>query len=283
MNYFLERYKKMLGEEFAEFEKYLNFRPKQAIRANTLKISEKELAERLLKKGVKLRKVEWLDFGYEIESSPFNLVSSPEYLQGYFFIQEKASQLAVQILGPKAGESVLDCCAAPGAKTTQIAQYMKNKGRIAALDLRKDRISALNNNLERCGVRNTAAYNYDARQADDFGIKFDRVLLDAPCSGNFVLEKDWFKKRNLKDIIQNTKKQKSILKSALNCLKTGGILVYSTCSLEPEEDEDIISWASDNFDVALEGATKLWPHRMQSQGFFIAKMRKKPQKSPKTL
>jgi tRNA (cytosine40_48-C5)-methyltransferase len=271
---FLERYKKILGNEFNEFEKYLNFKPKQAIRVNTLKINEKELVERLTKKGVKLRKIDWLDFGYEIESSPFNIVSSPEFLQGYFFIQEKASQLAVQILAPKPGETVLDCCAAPGAKTTQMAQYMQNKGKIAALDMRKDRILVLNNNLERCGVRNTAVYNYDARDAGSLGIKFDKVLLDAPCSGNFTQENDWFMKRDLKGVIQNTKKQKSILKSALNCLKRGGILVYSTCSLEPEEDEDMVSWAVDNLGVVSEGATKLWPHKMQSQGFFIAKLRK---------
>jgi NOL1/NOP2/sun family putative RNA methylase len=270
-----ERYKKILGGEFLEFEKYLNFKPKQSIRVNTLKIGEKEFAERLAKKGVKLKKVEWLDFGYEIESSPFNLVSSPEYLQGYFFIQEKASQLAVQVLGPKPGEIILDCCAAPGAKTTQIAQYMQNKGKLVALDMKKERIASLKNNLERSGVKNTIIYHYDARKTEELGLQFDRILADAPCSGNFVLEKDWFRKRNLNDILQNTKKQKSILKSALNCLKPKGILVYSTCSLEPEEDEEIVSWILDNFEVVLEGVTKLWPHRMQTQGFFIAKIRKK--------
>lgn len=278
MNVFLERYKKALGNEFNEFERYLDFKPKQSIRVNTLKIKEKELVERLAKKGVKLKKAEWLDFGYEVESSNFNLVSSPEYLQGYFFIQEKASQLAVQVLAPKSGETVLDCCAAPGAKTTQISQYMQNKGRVIALDMREDRIASLKNNLERCGVKNTVIYHYDARKTEELGLQFDRILVDAPCSGNFILEKEWFRKRKLGDILQNTKKQKSILKSALNCLKPNGIMVYSTCSLEPEEDEEIVEWLISNFDVILEEATKLWPHRMKAQGFFIAKIRKKLEK-----
>jgi NOL1/NOP2/sun family putative RNA methylase len=271
MNIFLERYKSILGEEFKELEKYINFKPRQSIRVNTLKNSDKELIVRLEKKGIKLSKISWLEHGYDVIKSPFNLVSSSEYLQGFFFIQEKASQLPVKILNPQPGELVLDCCAAPGAKTTQIAQYMQNKGRILALDMKKERMFALKNNIERCGVKNTIIYNYDARESEELGTKFDKILVDAPCSGNFVQEKEWFRKRNLEDIQQNTKKQKSILKSALNCLKTNGILVYSTCSLETEEDEDIVSWALDNFDISLDGATKLWPHRTQTQGFFVAK------------
>ncbi|MBW2992600.1 RsmB/NOP family class I SAM-dependent RNA methyltransferase [Candidatus Woesearchaeota archaeon] len=274
MNEFLERYKEQLGEEFNEFKDYLDFKPKQSIRVNTLKISEKELIRRLKEKGVELRKVDWLDYGYIVDKTPFNLVSSPEYLQGYFFIQELASQLPVQVLSPDRRELVLDCCAAPGAKTTQIAQYMGNKGKLVALDMKKERIFALRNNLERCGVKNTLVYNFDSRELEKLKLEFDKILVDAPCSGNFVLNKDWFKKRKLKDVRYNTKKQKSILKSALNCLKKGGILVYSTCSLEPEEDEEIVQWMKDSYDVKVSGCTKLWPHKSKTQGFFVAKLQK---------
>jgi len=275
MNLFLERYKKLLGEDFKELEKYLDFKPKQSIRVNTLKISEKELVSRMKEKGVVLQKIDWLDYGYSVEKSPFNLVSGPEYLQGYFFIQESASQLAVQVLNPKSDELVLDCCAAPGAKTTQISQCMKNEGKLIALELKSERISALRNNLERCGVRNCIVYDYDARKVQDLGIEFDKILADAPCSGNFVLEKGWFEKRKLRDIVQNTKKQKEILKSCFSVLKSGGVLVYSTCSLEPEEDEEIVGWILENFDVSLNGATKLWPHINKTQGFFVAEFKKK--------
>ena len=274
MNIFVKRYKKFLGNDFKDFEKYLDFRPKQSIRVNTLKIDEKELVSRLAKKRVELEKIKWLDYGYEINKTPFNLVSSPEYLQGYFFIQDSASQLPVKILDPKMGEAVLDCCAAPGAKTTHIAQYMQNKGKIIALEMNKARIFALTNNLERLGIKNTLTYNMDARKTEELGLMFDKILVDAPCSGNFTQEKDWFQKRKIEDIIQNTKKQKNILKSALNCLKTNGIMVYSTCSLESEEDEEIVQWLADNFDVKIESQTKLWPHINKTQGFFAAKIKK---------
>jgi len=275
MNLFVERYKEFLGKDFGDFEKYINFRPKQSIRVNTLKIDEKELVSRLRKKGVELEKIEWLDNGYAVNKASFNLVSSPEYLQGYFFIQEQASQLPVKLLSPERGELVLDCCAAPGAKTTQIAQYMQNKGKVVALDMKKERLFALENNIERCGVKNALIYHHDARKTEELGMQFDKILVDAPCSGNFTQEKDWFKKRKIEDVMQNTKKQKSILKSALNCLKPNGILVYSTCSLEPEEDEEMIGWIQDNFEVHIENQIKLWPHINKTQGFFAAKITKK--------
>lgn len=273
-NNFLERYKGFLERDFSDFEKYLNFKPKQTIRVNTLKIGEKELVDRLKGKGVVLKKIEWLSYGYEIQKTPFNLVSSPEYLQGYFFIQGAASQYPVQILSPGRGELVLDCCAAPGAKTTQLAQFMQNEGKVVALDLKKERLFALWNNLERCGVKNTIIYHYDARKIEELGLRFDKILVDAPCSGNFVQDKDWFRKRSLKDIVHNTDKQKSILKPALTCLKPKGILLYSTCSLEPEENEQIVGWVKENFDVKVEEVRRFWPHLDKTQGFFVAEIRK---------
>ena len=272
MNILLQRYKEQLGEEFSQID--INFKPKQSIRINTLKVKEQELIERLQEKQVKLEKISWLKHGYDVIKTPFNLVSSPEYLQGYFFIQEKASQLPVKILNPKPYELVLDCCAAPGAKTTQIAQWMGNKGKLVALELKQERIFALRNNLERCGVMNTIVYHKDARNTEELSLKFDKILVDAPCSGNYTQEKDWLNKRKTGDVEFNVKKQKSILKSAINCLKPKGTLVYSTCSLEPEEDEGVIEWLESNFDIKIEGATKLWPHRTKTQGFFAAKITK---------
>lgn len=274
MNFFIQRYKERLGKEFEEFQRYIDFKPKQSIRVNTLKIDENELVQRLKEKGIKLEKISWLKYGYDVVKTPFNLVSSPEYLQGFFFIQDQASQKPVEVLDPKANELVLDCCASPGAKTTQIAQWMQNKGKLIAIDFKKERIPALRNNVERCDVRNTIIYNYDSRELEKLELKFDKILADVPCSGNYVQDKNWFKKRKLKDVIYNTKKQKTILKSALNCLKPKGILVYSTCSLEPEEDEEIVEWMLDNYDIKVTGATKFWPHKNKTQGFFVVKIMK---------
>jgi tRNA (cytosine40_48-C5)-methyltransferase len=290
---FLARYEE-LGQKFNPNEVTV----KKAIRVNTLKIEESELRKRLLKKGVKLTKVPYLTNGYFYESD-FSLGSTPEYLQGYYYLQESASQLPVEILDPKEGELILDMAASPGSKTTQMAQRMKNKGVIIALDNDKRRLESLQNNLERLSVTNTILLKKDSRFADDLNMQFDKILLDAPCSGNFCIEKDYFSKRSINDLFQKSKVQKELLKTGIKCLKKGGVLVYSTCSLEPEEDEMVIdSVLSEhpemkleeiNIDVGDEGNTivfgkqldstlsktrKFWPHKTGTEGFFIAKMKK---------
>jgi NOL1/NOP2/sun family putative RNA methylase len=284
MNFFLSRYKE-LGHEIEPDKMTI----KQSIRVNTLKISEQELLKRLEKK-VKLTKIPFTDSGYWVESD-FALSSTPEYLQGYYYIQEAASQLPVKVLSPENTDAVLDMCAAPGSKTTQLAQVMGNKGSIVALESNSSRLAALKNNLERCGVTNCIIYQKDAAHADDLGILFDKVLLDAPCSGNFVTDSAWFDKRSIEGIKLMAKTQKELLRAAVRVLKPSGTLVYSTCSLEPEEDEEVIEWALDTFPVKLvetglkvgdsgiTAMTKLcrrfWPGKTGTQGFFIAKLCKR--------
>lgn len=294
-NIFLERYKK-LGQDIDPD----NVVRKLSIRINTLKVGDEDIIKRLKKKKILLENVEGIKHGYRIqnENLDFSLASTPEYLQGQIYIQGIASQIPPIILDPKPNETILDMCAAPGSKTTQLAQLMDNKGKIIALDIRSDRLEALRNNLSRCGVKNTITYNKDAAYANDIDLKFDKILLDAPCSGNFVTDKEWLEKRTLEDINSKPKLQKKLLKSAFSCLKPNGILVYSTCSLEPEEDEFVIDWALKNLDIKLEqidikigsdGLTnpfgeqldpeiaktrRLWPNLTNTQGFFIAKIRK---------
>lgn len=285
MNFFLKRYKE-LGQEIDPSKIEI----KQSIRVNTLKISEKELVARLKANKVKLTRIPFLDHGYFVESE-FSLGSSPEYLQGYYFIQEAASQIPVKVLDPKQEELVLDMAAAPGAKTTQIVQQMQNKGKIVALDIEFKRLHALKNNLERMGAKNCIAYQKDAKYAADLGVNFDKVLLDAPCSGNFAADKDWLVKRTIEGVKNKAKEQKKLIEAAINVLKKSGILVYSTCSLEPEENEEVVEFALDNFDIELEkidigignpGLTertklcrRLWPNKTGTQGFFVAKLRKR--------
>lgn len=284
MDFFIKRYKEMGHDIDPE-----KISIRKSIRVNTLKISEEELLARL-KIKMRLEKIRFTDAGYWADAD-FALSSTPEYLQGYYYIQEAASQLSSKVLSPEKEESVLDMCAAPGSKTTQLAQLMCNQGTIIALDSNNSRIIALKNHLERCGVKNCLVYHKDAIHADDINIKFDRILLDAPCSGNFTTDPDWFNKRDIEGIKTMARTQKLLLQTAVDLLKPGGVIVYSTCSLEPEEDEEVVEWALDNLGIMLEptgleigepGVTdrtvlcrRLWPDKSNTQGFFIAKLTSK--------
>ncbi len=269
-----------------------------SLRINTLKISEDEIEERLRKKKVRLEKIDFLKSGYYY-NSPFKMPSSQEYLQGYVYLQDVASQIPAEVLGVKAGDKVLDMCAAPGSKTTQLGALMKNKGVIVSVENMLGRVKVLRNNLERCGVSNCLVYKKDARFVNELGIEFDKILLDAPCSGNYTQEETWLRERKVEDFKANARTQKEMIKSAVKCLKKDGVLVYSTCSLEPEENEMVIQWALDKLDVELmdiklkvgdEGITnpfgkeldenvskcvRVWPHKTGLQGFFVAKLKKK--------
>ncbi|MGV8087225.1 MAG: NOL1/NOP2/sun family putative RNA methylase [Candidatus Woesearchaeota archaeon] len=272
---------------------------KPSLRINTLKTSEKELIPRLTKLGVKLSKIEYTTEGYYYETT-FSLGATSEYLQGYYYIQEAASQVPPQILDPKPNDIVLDMCAAPGSKTTQLAMYMKNSGTLVALDSDPRRLFALRNNLERCGVTNSLLYKKDSRFVFDLGMQFDKVLLDAPCTGNYIIEEGFFTKKSIDGIRERSRLQKELLKAAIKVLKNGGTLVYSTCSLEPEENELNIDWVLNKYpEMTLEkidikigdpGLTEIfgkkinpeiskckrfWPERTNTEGFFIAKLIKK--------
>jgi len=173
---------------------------------------------------------------------------------------------------------------------------MENTGGIVALDVDKWRLNALSNHLERCHVSNGVVYLMDARQTPALGVKFDRVLVDAPCSGNFASDRDWFKHRTLKDVERNAGLQREILSAAVDCLSIDGELVFSTCSLEPEENELNVDWAIKNLSLQIEeiycqgekGLTnifgkqldptikqcrRLWPG--ETQGFFVCKLKKR--------
>ena len=285
MNFFIHRYKKM-GQEINPDEIKL----KESIRINTLKIDQNTLVKRLKNKEITINKISFLNNGFYTDAD-FSLSSTEEYLLGYYYIQEAASQIVSEILNPKENELVLDMCSAPGSKTTHLSQLMNNKGTIIALDNHQKRIEALKNNIERLGCENIIVYRKDAKYADDLNLEFDKILLDAPCSGNFLIEKDWFEKRNIEGIEKNAYEQKKLIAKAIKILKNNGTLIYSTCSLEPEENENVIEYALNNFNIQLEkidinigdpGITektklckRFWPNKTNTQGFFIAKIKKK--------
>jgi NOL1/NOP2/sun family putative RNA methylase len=264
-----------------------------ALRVNPLVANAGDVLYRLESKGVKLEKIPYLPFGYWIRDARFSLGATTEYLRGMYYLQDAAAQLPVLILDPQPGERVLDMCAAPGGKTTQLAAMMQNKGVIVSFEKALHRLASLKANLERCRVQDCVVYHASAARAS--GV-FDKVLLDAPCAGNFASDPEWLKKRSIADVKHNVPLQKQLLSAASKCLRLGGTLVYSTCSLEPEENELVIDWAVKNlplkcmpidisvgvpaftkpFGIALDSqlvnCRRLWPVNGENEGFFVAKM-----------
>lgn len=295
---FLEKMEALLGSE--EFEAFIDSYNKPryfGLRVNTLKISVEEF---LKISPFELQPVPWTSDGfyYPEGSSPGK---HPYYYAGLYYIQEPSAMLPGQILGAQPGERVLDLCAAPGGKTVQIAAGMKGEGLLIANDISADRVKALVKNIELCGVRNAIVTNETPEKlARSFEGYFDRIIVDAPCSGEGMFRKD-------EDAARSWEKfkceacsgmQTTILKSVDKMLKPGGTLVYSTCTFSPEEDERMIAaflvehnnyeieaipktagiadgrpeWADGN--VQLAGTARLWPHRIKGEGHFVAKLRK---------
>ena len=290
--FFINRYRKM-GWTFKEVKL------KQSIRINTMIEKKAFVLSRLESLGVDLEKIPFLRNGYWIKNSNFSVGATTEYLLGLYSIQEAASQIPVTLFNKLKNKIVLDSCASPGGKTVQLANLMNNSSIIVALELKKRKMFALTNQLERCRVKNSAVYNLDAREATKLNMKFDCVLLDVPCSGNPVTDRQWFNKRTSEDILRNSRRQRQILTEAVNVTKNNGEIVYSTCSLEPEENEFNINWALKTFNVkvedidcygekgltnifgkklhpSIEKCRRIWPDI--TQGFFLCKLKKVGQK-----
>lgn len=274
--------------------------PRQAIRINSAKGEKAGTVQRLAQRGVELEKIPFLEDGYWVMASRFSVGATSEYLVGLYSIQEAAAQIPATLFEDLKDTIALDACAAPGGKTVQLADLMQNAGAIIALDVDKRRLTVLSNQLERCHVRNTIVYCRDAREASKLRVKFDRILLDVPCSGNFAIDKAWFSRRTLRDVQENARAQREILAEAAQALRDDGEIVYSTCSLEPEEDELNVDWAIRNLglktvsiechgekalsnvldrqlDPTVENARRIWPE--QTQGFFVCKLTKQGQPS----
>ena len=281
------------------------------IRANTLKTRRRDLAQALIARGVNLDPVgKWSKVGLVVYSANVPLGATPEYLGGHYILQGASSLLPVMALAPQAGERVLDMASAPGGKTTHIAAIMNNTGMILANDANKDRCKAVVGNVHRLGITNTVICNYDGRKLPKIMTGFDRVLLDAPCSGTGVISKDESAKlsKDESDIHLCSHLQKELILAAIDCLdhksKTGGYLVYSTCSVLPEENENVVDYVlrkrhvklvPTGLDFGVEGFTKYrekryhpsmnlcrryYPHTHNMDGFFVAKIKKLSNKIP---
>ncbi|MHA1531410.1 MAG: NOL1/NOP2/sun family putative RNA methylase [Candidatus Heimdallarchaeota archaeon] len=250
----IERFLQLFGlEETKDILQAYERKPKTAIRINELKINPHELIERMEKKGFVLSQSNWYENGFFVEKAPFPLGATTEYLAGYYFIQSAASWIPSLILNPEPGELVIDLTAAPGGKSSHLAQLMKNEGTLFCIDLSRERIKSLRSNLARCGVENNICIRMNAIEFPKYNLKADKVLLDVPCTGEGLMATDISRRtsKGQEDINRLAHLQKQLVQAGIKTLKKEGVMVYSTCSTAPEENEEVINWTLDNFPVRL--------------------------------
>jgi NOL1/NOP2/sun family putative RNA methylase len=303
LQYMIERYLSLWGEEDTlKFFEACEQPIRTSIRINTLKTSASEVLLRLQGKGVTFEEISWLNDGFHADfkdSSPGALL---EHMLGFYYVQGVPSMTAVSVLDPQPGDIVLDLAAAPGGKTTHIAQMMQNTGMVFAIEQDRLRMSSLQSNIIRCGATNTMVIRGDARKLSNLPFEPDKILLDAPCSGEGLIPLDPTRKtsKTMADIRFCATREDEMLEAAVNVLTKGGTMVYSTCSIAPEENEYIVddilkrhpemeivqistefgsSGYSEPYGIKLNESLKLarrfLPHLHGTEGFFICKMRKK--------
>eukprot|EP00475_Leptophrys_vorax_P017177 TRINITY_DN2376_c0_g1_i1.p1 TRINITY_DN2376_c0_g1~~TRINITY_DN2376_c0_g1_i1.p1 ORF type:complete len:554 (+),score=168.00 TRINITY_DN2376_c0_g1_i1:1-1662(+) len=282
------------------------------LRVNTLKCRRKDLTQALVNRGVNLDPIgDWTNVGLKVYQSQVPLGATPEYLAGHYILQSASSFLPVMALNPQENERILDMSCAPGGKASYISACMKNTGVLVANDLSKDRQKATIANLHRLGVRNAIVTAIDGRTLKKHYDSFDRVLLDAPCTGLGIISRDPSVKinRKVEDIPVSAKLQKELILAAIDMLKVstspddasdGGVLVYSTCSVTVEENEDVVAyalrkrfvrleaidesvpfgvegfckWRDRRFHESMKLTKRFYPHVHNMDGFFVARLRK---------
>ncbi|GAB4484071.1 MAG: 16S rRNA (cytosine(1407)-C(5))-methyltransferase RsmF [Anaerolineales bacterium] len=289
---------KFLGAEFPAFAESLDSQPRSGLRVNTLKLTPQRFQQITpLTLG---ERVPWCDSAFELIPGAISPGLHPHHLAGLYYLQDPSAMSPAELLAPQPGERVLDLSAAPGGKTTQMAALMQGRGLLVANDIKDKRVGHLIQNADRWGAQNIAVTNETPeRLADHFGAYFDRVLVDAPCSGEGMFRKDMGARADWSPemVAGCAARQGSILRVAAKLVRPGGFLLYSTCTFAPEEDEGAVSgllgqfsvvelplfpgfmrgqpgWLGVNAAESLRGAVRLFPHRLNGDGHFVCLLQK---------
>lgn len=296
---YLERMKTLLKDEYTAYEDSFSQTPYAGMRVNTLKLTPEQFEEI---SPFEIKPVPWTKNGFYYEKK-MQPGKHPYYFAGLYYIQEPSAMIPASLLPVEPGDHVLDVCAAPGGKTTELAAKLKGQGVLVTNDISSSRAKALLKNIEVFGVSNSVVLSeVPDHLCDYFGGYFDKILIDAPCSGEGMFRKD-------PSIIKSWEKQgpeffhkiqKSILDAAVKLLKPGGTMLYSTCTFSPLENEGSIQYLLDNYkefevmevdayegfshgrpewiengDEQLKHTFRIWPHKINGEGHFVALLHKK--------
>ena len=272
-----EAYSRRIGASLGDAEAYLSCLaepPVKGIRVNTLKISASDFTK--ISPFPLEGKVPWAENGFYIsEEKPGK---SPYFDAGLFYVQEPSAMCAAPLLDVRPGENVLDLCAAPGGKGTQLGEAMRGEGLLVLNEKVPDRAQVLSSNIERMGIRNAVVTCCDPQTLSErFAGRFDKILVDAPCSGEGMFRKEPAALENWseRNVLMCADRQQKILHSAAKMLRAGGRMVYSTCTFSEEEDERCIeNFLADHREFVLLREEKLWPHRVRGEGHYAALLEK---------
>lgn len=311
---FTERMQKLLKEEYQDFLASYEKERKYGLRFNPLKAANKSKEIFLSQMPFELEPVPWTDEGFYYRQSA-QPGKHAFHEAGAYYIQEPSAMAVVEVLAPKPGEQILDLCAAPGGKSTHIAGKMMGEGLLVSNEIIPGRAKILSQNIERMGIANAVVCNETPeRLAESFPSYFDKILVDAPCSGEGMFRKDEtaINEWSLENVKMCAGRQKMILENAASMLKSGGVLVYSTCTFSVEENEEMISsflkeheefsiektelegffepgkraqieaW-TENPATDIEHTIRLWPHKIDGEGHFIARIKKAGERYENTV
>lgn len=274
---FEKKMKAFLGNEWDDFLYSYDNNRFQALRFNTLKVQSPEERMRILKVlGISPdKKVSWADEAYYFDEN-VRPGKHPYHEMGLYYIQEPSAMSAAALLAPKPGMRVLDLCAAPGGKSTQLATYLGDSGLLVSNEINTQRSRILSQNIERMGIKNAIVTNEDSFVlASHFPGFFNAIQVDAPCSGEGMFRKlpEAIEQWSMENVAICAARQKEILDNAAVMLKPGGVIVYSTCTFSKEENEDVIEYFLERHpDFTLEEMERFWPHKVDGEGHFVAKL-----------
>lgn len=274
---FEKKMKAFLGNEWDDFLYSYDNNRFQALRFNTLKVQSPEERMRILKtlKISSDKKVSWANEAYYFDEN-VRPGKHPYHEMGLYYIQEPSAMSAAALLAPKPGMRVLDLCAAPGGKSTQLATYLGDSGLLVSNEINTQRSRILSQNIERMGIKNAIVTNEDSFVlASHFPGFFNAIQVDAPCSGEGMFRKlpEAIEQWSMENVAICAARQKEILDNAAVMLKPGGTIVYSTCTFSKEENEDVIEYFLERYpDFTLEEMERFWPHKVDGEGHFVAKL-----------